>query len=232
MNAEDAAGVGGASGRDRAGSSEATMTPMVRSGRTTDPGLLERVRDWSDGEAWARFMAHYQPQLRSVCRGYGLVGDRADDCCQQVWIKLASAMRRFHYDPGLGFRNWLHVYFHCRVKDVLKASRNRPLEVQLIEDAAAGRPSSVPPDDGPDDPVIRAMLRQAREVQDAVRARVTPDNWEVFRLVAIEGRAVAEAAAILGREYMAAYRAYRRVSGMIAEERRRRDGQAWLGPAP
>ena len=208
------------------------MTPMVRSGRTTDPGLLERVRDWSDSEAWARFMDHYQPHLRSVCRGYGLVGDRADDCCQQVWIKLASAMRKFHYDPGLGFRNWLHVYFHCRVKDVLKSARNRPPEVQLSEDAVAGRPASVLPDDGPEDPVIRAMLRQAREVQDAVRARVTPDNWEVFRLVAIEGRSVAEAAAALGREYMAVYRAYRRVVGIIAEERRRRDNHAGPDPTP
>lgn len=208
------------------------MTSMVRSGRTTDPGLLERVRDWSDSEAWARFMDHYQPQLRSVCRGYGLVGDRADDCCQQVWIKLASAMRKFHYDPGLGFRSWLHVYFHCRVKDVLKSVRNRPPEVQLSDDAAAGLPASVLPDDELDEPVIRAMLRQAREVQDAVWARVTPDNWEVFRLVAIEGRSVAEAATSLGREYMAVYRAYRRVVGMIAEERRWRDNHVGPDPTP
>jgi RNA polymerase sigma factor (sigma-70 family) len=223
----------GTSDQDRAASSEATtMTPMLRSGRTTDPRLLERVRDWSDGEAWARFVGHYQPHLRSVCRTYDLVGDRAEDCCQQVWIKLASAMRRFHYDPGRGFRGWLHVYFHCRVRDVLRAARNGPPEVPMTEDVALGLFGSGPPGDEPQDSEIHAMLLRAREVQDAVRARVTPANWEVFRVVGIEGRPIAETAASLGREYATVYRAYRRVSQMIADERRRRDEQPGPGPVP
>ena len=65
------------------------------------------------------------------------------------------------------------------------------------------------------------MLCRAEEVQDAVRERVTPDTWEVFRLVGIEGRPVAETAVLLGREYTTVYRSYKRVSRMIADERRR-----------
>jgi RNA polymerase sigma-70 factor, ECF subfamily len=203
------------------------MMPGPTSGRTTDPELLERVRDWRDSQAWARFVDHYEPRLRAICRVYGLVGASADDCCQQVWIKLASAMRQFHYDPGRGFGRWLRVYFHCRVKDILRASRGQRGHVPMTEDVAFDRFRPEPDrDDEPCDPEILAMLRRAEEVQDAVRSRVTPDNWEVFRLIGIEGCPIAETAASLGREYTTVYRAYKRVSQLIADERRRRDGVA------
>ena len=70
------------------------------------------------------------------------------------------------------------------------------------------------------------MLRQAEEVQDAVRARVTPENWDAFRLIGIEGRPIADTATDLGRPYTTVYRAYKRVSRLVAEERRRRSGLA------
>ncbi len=198
------------------------MVPEPAGVRTTDPELLERVRDWRDSQAWARFVGRYEPRLRAVCRAYGLVGASADDCCQQVWIKLAAAMRRFHYHPGRGFGRWLRVYFHCRIKDVLKASRGKGGEVPMNDDVAVDRSPPEPDgDDEPGDPEIIAMLRRAEEVQDAVRSRVTPDNWEVFRLIGIEGRPTADTAEFLGREYTTVYRAYKRVSRMIADERGR-----------
>ena len=64
------------------------------------------------------------------------------------------------------------------------------------------------------------MLRRAEAVQEAVRARVAPESWEVFRLVAIEGQPVGDAARSLGREYTTVYRAFKRVSRMIEDERR------------
>jgi RNA polymerase sigma factor (sigma-70 family) len=200
---------------------------MFTSGRTTDPGLLERVRDWRDEGAWHRFVTQYEPRLHAVCRVYGLVGASADDCCQQVLINLASAMRRFHYDPGRRFRYWLQTFFHSRVKDVLKASQGQYAEVQMTDDVAFD--SFCPehdPDDEERDPDILAMLHQAKQVQDTVQACVTPDNWEVFRLIAIEGHPIPEAAELLGRKYITVYRSYKRVSQMIADERRRRDGLA------
>src|SRR5208337_1612045 len=71
------------------------MVPISTHVRTTDALLLLRVRDWRDSQAWTRFMSQYEPHLRAVCRVYGLVGDAADECCQEVWSKLATAMRRF-----------------------------------------------------------------------------------------------------------------------------------------
>ena len=206
------------------------MTPQSNDRRTTDPRLVKRVRDWQDAEAWARFVKQYERHLRTVCASYGLVGDASDEYCQQVWVQLAAAMRNFRYDPGLRFRGWLHLFFHRRIRDIRKASRSDPAHRQLIEDVAVD--PSMPWDDGdPRDEKIVAMLRRAAQVQDAVKARVTPENWEVFRLVGIEGWPVAEAAALLGRQYTTVYRSYKRVAGMIEQERSKRGRQATLAVA-
>lgn len=193
---------------------------------TTDPSLLARLGDWGDHEAWSNFLARYDPQLRRLCRRYGLRGDRADDACQQVWMKLAGRMRRFHYDPGLRFRGWLHRFFQRSLLDVLKSGGAAPAPEAAAIEALAG-PAEPPGDDaGLEDPALSAMLRRAEQVQSAVRSRVKPENWSAFVLVAVEGRPVAEAAEMLARPYMSVYRAYQRVKAMIAEERLRR------GPIP
>ncbi len=193
------------------------------SDRTTDANLLERIHDWRDNQAWERFVTRYEPRLRAVCRAHGLVGESADDCCQQVWVKLASAIRRFHYDPGRRFRYWLLSFFQSRVRDVLRASRPPWIESPMIgEIAIQGGLTEVDADE-PSDPQIVAMLARAEAVQEAVRARVAPANWEVFHLVAVEGQPVADVARALGREYLTVYRAFKRVGQMIDNERRLRD---------
>ena len=135
--------------------------------------------------------------MRAVCASHGLIGDASDECCQQVWVQLAAAMQNFRYDPGLWFRGWLHLFFHRRISDTLR----RPDPI-LPTGSSPEMSPSIPPRRGMT--VIRAtekivaMLRRAAQVQDAVQARVTPENWEVFRLVGIEGWPVAEAAGFSG----------------------------------
>jgi RNA polymerase sigma-70 factor (ECF subfamily) len=197
------------------------MAIVPSRGRTTDPRLLERVRDWQDHEAWYRFVAHYEPHLRAVGRRYGFVGEGADECCQYVWEKLATEMRRFRYDPGQRFRGWLHGFFGNRVRDFRKIFKAHVLvlEEPLIAGLASGAIDSDDVDEPPRDPLILAMLSRAEAVQGSVRARVTADNWEAFRMIAIEGFPVAEVAKLLDREYAAVFRAYKRVCRMIDAER-------------
>jgi RNA polymerase sigma factor (sigma-70 family) len=194
------------------------MMPLTNQGRTTDPKLLELVRDWRNGQAWPRFVEHYEPHLRAVCRRYGLVGEAADDCCQQVWIKLAARMRTFRYDPGQRFRGWLHRFFQGRVKDFLKAAKAHPFDQRQAGDEPFDWLDLAHDDGEPCDPEVLAMLRRAEEIQDAVRGRVKPDNWEVYRLIAIDSWSTEETAAFLGRKYAAVYRACQRVSRMLRDE--------------
>jgi RNA polymerase sigma factor (sigma-70 family) len=189
--------------------------------RTTDPQLLERICDWRDDQAWERFVVCYEPQLRAVCRAYGLSGASADDCCQQVWVKLASAIRRFRYDPGRRFRSWLISFFHSRVRDVRRASRSLWMELPMIGEVAIDLDQRGHDADEPADHQIAAMLARAEAVQAAVRGRIAPSSWEVFCLVAIEGRPISEVARSLNREYTTVYRCFKRVSRMIDDERAR-----------
>jgi RNA polymerase sigma factor (sigma-70 family) len=208
------------------------MTPIPENRRTTDPMLVNRVRDWHDSEAWSRFVSQYDRHLHAVCARYGLQGDAADECCQQVWIQLAAAMQNFRYDPGRRFRGWLHLFFHSRIKDILKASRSDQSHRQITGDMGF-EPSDQYGDDGdPNDEAILAMLRRAADVQEAVRSRVTPDNWEVFRLVGIEGWNVSETATFLGRQYTTVYRSYKRLTQMIEQERHRQSALSEQTCAP
>ncbi len=178
------------------------MTPAGNPIHTTDPNLLEQVRDWQDSRAWLRFVSQYEPHLRAVCGCYRLTGHSADDCRQQVWLKLAARMRKFRYDPGLRFRGWLHRFFHCRVKDFLKAARRLPLEEPLREDGFLDGFEAGHHDDEPCDPEILAMLRQAEEIQAAVRARIRPDNWRAYWLIAVEDWSIDATATLLGKNHI------------------------------
>jgi hypothetical protein len=57
-----------------------------------------------------------------------------------------------------------------------------------------------------------------------VRARVEPQTWEAFHLLACENRPDEEVAAALGMNVMAAFKAKSRVLAFIREEIKRLDG--------
>jgi hypothetical protein len=65
------------------------------------------------------------------------------------------------------------------------------------------------------------LLRQAEEVQHAVRRRVSPQTWQVFWSIAIEGQSVRETAAAAGISYYAAFAAEKRVGLMLRQEGQR-----------
>jgi RNA polymerase sigma-70 factor (ECF subfamily) len=67
-------------------------------------------------------------------------------------------------------------------------------------------------------------LLETAKVQ--VRLRVAPHTWEAFRLVAMEGRPVAEVAAIVKMQVAMVYVAKSKVQKMLQEEIRKLDADA------
>jgi RNA polymerase sigma factor (sigma-70 family) len=214
------------------GDSPAVAPPTFRSsakdGDTTSPTLLEQVRDWQDHPAWTAFFARYNPLLRLWCRRSGLVGDIEDEVCHRIWIDLISRMRRFRYDPGGGFRHWLWRLFRSRAVDVLRKQRTarfvtveqpRLEQIELID--WDERRSDFSSDD---DRSVRSsiLLKEAQEAQDAVRARVSPETWLAYWMIAIDDQPVAEVARSLGKKYAAVYNGYQRVDQMLRHEGRER----------
>ena len=79
-----------------------------------------------------------------------------------------------------------------------------------------------------DDLVARLEEQFDREVLEEasarIRLRVEPSSWEAFQLTAVEGMTAAEAAARLGKEVAAVFKARRRVQKMLEEEVRKLEG--------
>jgi RNA polymerase sigma factor (sigma-70 family) len=190
---------------------------------TTNPTLINRLGDWRDHEAWVDFVTRYDPVIRSTSGRYRLDAESTEELCQQVWIDLARRMQTYRYDPGKTFRGWLRRLCQSRAIDLLrkkKANAVKWLEDQpaasLLQDASAGiEVDESAPSERP------LLLRQAEEVQEAVRRRVGERTWQVFWNIAVEGQSVRETSATAGISYYAAFAARKRVGRMLREEGQR-----------
>lgn len=207
-----------------------------KDGSTTSPSLLKRVADWADHGAWCDFRGSYDPLIHAWCGGYGLDGSSLEDLCQQIWIALADRMRTYQYDPGGTFRGWLRKFCHSRAVDLLRKRRtdfvpflaDQPAEslARLLAVDASGREERDEPDSR-----RSPLLRQAEEIQRAVRQRVEPRTWQAFWRIAVEGCSVREAAEQMGMSYAAAFAAHKRVTRMLrAEGKRQLNQRHSLGP--
>jgi RNA polymerase sigma-70 factor (ECF subfamily) len=186
---------------------------------TTNPALLNRLGDWGDREAWLEFVLRYDPVIRSACRRYRLDAETTEELCQRVWIDLARRMRAFRYDPAKTFRGWLRRLCQSRAIDLLRKSRADAVEALDDRIAESLRQSAVDPSDDDDAAGQRPrLLRQAAEVQEAVRRRVDERTWRVFWEIAVEGQTVRETSRAAGLTYAAAFAARKRVARMLREE--------------
>lgn len=196
------------------------IRPNVHAG-TTSPTLLNRLRDWRDHEAWVEFVSRYDPEIRLACRRYRLDAETTDELCQDVWVALVRRMSDFRYDPGGKFRGWLGRLCHSRALDLLRKRAKSAPVFSLNEEPAASSPEDFEGEGGPEPPRAR-LLREAADVQDAVRRRVDGRTWVVFWEIAVEGRSVRETSEAAGMTYYAAFAARKRVGRMLREEGQRR----------
>ena len=185
---------------------------------TTRVTLLARLRqNPTDQAAWDVFVERYGRHIYRWCRRWKLQDADAEDVTQDILLKLTQKLRAFAYDPSRSFRGWLKTLAHHAWRDFVDSPRRAQ--------AAAG--------DGQVWELMQTL--EAREdliqkLQDAfdyelleaakvrVRLRVAPHTWEAFRLVALEGRPVAEVAATVQMQVAMVYVAKSKVQKMLQEE--------------
>ncbi len=93
---------------------------------TTRPSLLLRIRDHTDSAAWRAFDAVYRPMLYRFARASGLGHDDAEDTAQQCLVGVSEHIGEFAYDPQRGrFKSWLRTLVNNRVRNLLRARRER-----------------------------------------------------------------------------------------------------------
>jgi RNA polymerase sigma-70 factor (ECF subfamily) len=185
---------------------------------STPVSLLGRLgRNPNDSAAWREFVRYYGRTIFLWCQHWGLQDADADDVSQEILMEVARKMRTFVYDPARSFRAWLKTLAHGAWCDWLERQRRQvrgsgDTQVLRLLQTAVAR----------DDLVQRLEQQYDAELlevaQAQVRLRVGPRSWEAFRLLALERRSGAEAAAELGISVGAVYVARSRVQKLLHEE--------------
>ena len=172
-----------------AGSTPRALVRLVRrlaaprAGGGDDAALLARFTAAGDEEAFAELVRRHGPMVRAVCRRVLRDDHLADDACQAAFLVLArkaGSVRR----PGR-LAGWLYgVGYRTALK--ARARRRRAVGPERPLRDVAMPPS--PPD---------ADWADLRPVLDDEVSRL-PDRYrDAFVLCVLEGRSLAEAAAIL-----------------------------------
>jgi RNA polymerase sigma factor (sigma-70 family) len=190
----------------------------------TSPTLLGRLRlAPTDQAAWDAFVHRYGRKIYSWCREWRLQESDAQDVTQAVLLKLADKMRNFTYDPAGSFRGWLKTVTRHTWSD-LRGAQQRHGRGSGDSDVLSQLHSVEARED-----LVKCLEEEfdqelLEEATARVRLRVAPHTWEAFRLVALEHRSGAEAAAELGMKVATVFVAKSKVQKMLREEVRRLEG--------
>jgi RNA polymerase sigma factor (sigma-70 family) len=176
----------------------------------TRPSLLIRIRAGHDAEAWRQFVELYAPLVYGFARKRGLQDADAADLVQDVLQQVASAARRFDYDPIKGsFRSWLFQVIRNRFNKFVNARR---LQQQGsggagLQDFLEQQPADEAVSDW-DDEYDQRLFAWAVE---QVRPEFEESSWQAFWMTAYEGKVPADAASALGISVGAVYIAKSRI---------------------
>jgi RNA polymerase sigma factor (sigma-70 family) len=109
--------------------------------RSTPQGLLSRVRNTQDHEAWQEFDSHYRDLLIRFCRRRGIPHVDAEDVVQGVFVSLSRSLQQFIYDKERGrFRDYLYRCVRNAISE-WSARPNRQLETLVPECGAHRAPN-------------------------------------------------------------------------------------------
>src|SRR5215470_17252224 len=185
---------------------------------TTRVTLLTQLRqDPFDQAGWEAFVERYGRHIYRWCRRWKLQDADSEDVTQDILVKLAQKLRTFAYDPSRSFRGWLKTLAHHAWRDFVNSPR-RAL-ASAGDNQAWGQIQTL---EAREDLIQKLQEAFDHELLEAakvrVRLRVAPHTWEAFRLVALEGRPVAEVAARVQMQVAMVYVAKSKVQKMLLEE--------------
>jgi RNA polymerase sigma factor (sigma-70 family) len=197
---------------------------------TTSATLLGRLRKQpADAAAWQDFVRRYHPRIYSFCLAHALQPADADDVTQTVLLKLVTKLREFRYDAGRSFRAWLKTVTQHVLSDFLSERREQGSGdtgiLKLLQNVEAREGLAQQLEAEFDQELLEEALRR-------VRPRLSEQQWDAFRLTALEGLSGAAAAARLGMLVATVYSTKSRVQKLVRDEIHRLEGGLDEGPAP
>jgi RNA polymerase sigma factor (sigma-70 family) len=180
--------------------------------------LVGRIKNVQDQESWTRFYDLYKGLILGVSMKAGLAKEEAEDVLQATMASVTKNIGQFEANPGPGpFSAWLLQLTRWRIQDQIDKRLPRG-SGQGNAPTATGVTPTV--ERVPDPRTIdlealcdaewkqRLMQQALRELQLQVKA----EHYQVFHLVELEQKPIAEVAAALGRSRAQIYLVKHRVS--------------------
>ncbi|MBX7168907.1 MAG: sigma-70 family RNA polymerase sigma factor [Pirellulales bacterium] len=141
---------------------------------------------------WQQFYAVYEPLIRRFAVRCRVPADELDDCVQEALQTVIVALRDFRYERSRGsFRGWLYSLVRSRATDLMRRRLRRTARLDLGAPTEQVAGPAAEPSAEIDRRWHSALVQQ---VVEQLRGEVSPRNFEVFYLRAIEERSVAEVA--------------------------------------
>lgn len=161
---------------------------------TTDPNLIESIKDWRDDEGWRRFHERYASLILKHAKSCGLTPLEAEEALQETMIKVSLYIPRFDYNRDrCRFRVWLNTVVNHRISDAMRRRRSQVRESMMLEclmlemdlEGISGG------NDGHPTPAQFVLLEM---VINQVRSRSSPAGWQLFEARFLHGLSTKEIA--------------------------------------
>jgi RNA polymerase sigma-70 factor (ECF subfamily) len=193
-------------------------------GETTSVTLLGRLHQQpGDAAAWQEFVARYRTRIYAQCLAQALQPADAEDVTQAVLLRLVEKLPQFRYDPAQCFRAWLKTVTQHLLCDYLAEQRRQQGSgdsaiVRLLDNVEAREGLARELEAEYERELLEEALRR-------VQPRVPAQQWEAFRLTALERLSGAEVGARLGMLVATVYTARSKVQKLVRDEVRRLEEQ-------
>lgn len=190
----------------------------------TSIGLLQRMQDPENHEAWQEFLKRYHRIISAWARQFlrdANLGDvDADDVTAMVYVRISEILPTFEYDQSKSFRSYIKTMVSRKCINLLKQhARDHDLlhdYVAMCDRKCSQLADTINGQIIKDHTKLKACL-------DAVKARVAEQTWNAFWLVEVEDRTPKEAALALDISESQVHVNRFRVSKHLQEEWRYRD---------
>ena len=160
----------------------------------TSQSLLDRLHDRANHQAWQRLLTIYEPWLRGWLSRHDLQPADVEDVLQDILMVVSEKLPDFVHNgqPG-AFRSWLRMILTNRTLHFLRSRRHRqalapqPINDWLDQLADPASALSRQWDLEHDQQLVRRLLA-------SIQMEFNPTNWQVFQMLVLDNRPVAEVA--------------------------------------
>jgi RNA polymerase sigma factor (sigma-70 family) len=215
-----------------------SMNSWKRDEQATRQSLLEKLKVAGSKDGWEEFYETYSGMIVNFAMREGLSASEAEDVLQETIISVYKQMPEFTYNPQQGsFKSWLYQLVRWRIADQFRDrkpdsparpgnsrshSPDRTATIERVVDPNGNELESIW-----EDQWRRTALDKALE---RLKKRVKTKHYQIFDLVAVQGRPMREVAASCGTTVANVYLIRHRLRGLLKKEVERVESGLSLNP--